>query len=68
MMSLRVFHRDILTVRSHQWKYYVEPYSGCAFQCAYCLYWNSDADRKPLPPPGNLISAVEADISAMVRK
>ena len=38
MEHLNLFHRDVLTIRSHQWKYYVEPYSGCALQCTYCLY------------------------------
>jgi DNA repair photolyase len=68
MNCLRVFHRDILTVRSHQWKYYVEPYSGCAFQCVYCLYLNSDIDRKPRLLPGELLAAFETEISAMKKK
>ena len=38
MEHLNLFHRVVLTIRSHLWKYYVEPYSGCALQCTYCLY------------------------------
>jgi DNA repair photolyase len=68
MKYLKVFHRDILTVRSHQWKYYVESYSGCAFRCTYCLYWQSRANVTFLHPPKDLHAAVESDISSMRKK
>lgn len=68
MECLKVFHRDILTVRSHQWKYYVEPYSGCAFRCAYCLYYKSKTYVKRLAPRANLLLAVESDLAEMPRK
>ena len=68
MRYLKLFHRDVLTVRSHQWKYYVEPYSGCALQCTYCLYWDSPAFVQRLQPPDDLVETVDRDLAAMSRK
>ena len=68
MRYLKLFHRDVLTVRSHQWKYYVEPYSGCALQCTYCLYWDSPAFVQRLQPPDDLLEAVDRDLAEMPRK
>src|SRR5262245_19839604 len=68
MACLKLFHKDILTVRSHQWKYFVEPYSGCAFQCTYCLHWESDAYVKHLDPPGDLLPTLEQDLARMKKK
>jgi DNA repair photolyase len=65
---LKIFHRDILTVRSHQWKYYVEPYSSCAFRCTYCLYWQSSANVKCLHPQKDLLPSVAVEIAKMQRK
>lgn len=65
MEHLKLFHRDVLTVRSHQWKYYVEPYSGCALQCTYCLYWESPAFVHHLHPPEDLLRGVDRDLAAM---
>jgi len=36
MKVLRRFHKSILDVRSHQWKYQLEPYRGCGMGCVYC--------------------------------
>lgn len=68
MEHLKLFHRDVLTIRSHQWKYYVEPYSGCPLQCTYCLYWESSAFVKQLRPPEGLLPGLERDLAAMGRK
>ncbi len=68
MEHLKLFHRDVLTVRSHQWKYYVEPYSGCALQCTYCLYWESPAFVERLHPPEDLLPGVERDLAAMPKR
>ncbi len=68
MEHLKLFHRDVLTIRSHQWKYYVEPYSGCPLQCTYCLYWESSAFVKQLRPPEGLLQGFERDLAAMTRK
>lgn len=68
MRHLKLFHRDVLTLRSHQWKYYVEPYSGCALQCTYCLYWESPAFVERLNPPADLLQGIELDLAAMLRK
>ena len=68
MEHLTLFHRDVLTVRSHQWKYYVEPYAGCALQCTYCLYWKSPDFLGDLLPPENLLQGVEKDLAAMPKK
>lgn len=68
MEHLKLFHRDVLTVRSHQWKYYVEPYSGCALQCTYCLYWESPSFVQQLHPPEGLLDGVDRDLSVMRKK
>ena len=68
MEYLKLFHRDVLTVRSHQWKYYVEPYSGCALQCTYCLYWQSPEFVESLYPPGDLLPGVARDLAAMPKR
>jgi len=34
---INLFHRDILTLRSHHWKYFMNTYTGCSYCCAYCL-------------------------------
>ena len=68
MLYLKPFHRDVLTVRSHQWKYYVEPYSGCALQCTYCLYWESPAFVERLHPPEDLLQGVESDLAGLPKK
>jgi len=34
---INLFHRDILTLRSHNWKYFMNTYTGCSYCCAYCL-------------------------------
>jgi DNA repair photolyase len=68
MEYLKLFHQDVLTIRSHQWKYYVEPYSGCALQCTYCLYWKSPAFVEPLHPPEDLLEGLERDLAAMPKK
>ena len=68
MKHLKVFHRDVLTVRSHQWKYYVEPYSGCALQCTYCLYWESPEFIQRLHPADGLLEGVDRDFAAMAKK
>jgi DNA repair photolyase len=68
MEHLKLFHRDVLTVRSHQWKYYVEPYAGCALQCTYCLYWESPAFVSQLHPPDDLLPGVERDLAAMQKR
>jgi DNA repair photolyase len=65
MEHLKLFHRDVLTVRSHQWKYYVEPYAGCALQCTYCLYWESPEFVERLMPPPGLLDGVERDLASM---
>jgi DNA repair photolyase len=67
MEHLKLFHRDVLTVRSHQWKYYVEPYSGCAMQCTYCLYWESPEFVGHLMPPPGLLEGIDRDLAAMPR-
>ena len=68
MEHLKLFHRDVLTIRSHQWKYYVEPYSGCPLQCTYCLYWESPAFVRHLRPPEGLMRGLERDLATMDRK
>jgi len=68
MKYLKTFHRDILTVRSHQWKYYVEPYPACAFKCTYCLYWQSSANVQCLQPQEDLLPTLESELKQMRSK
>ena len=68
MQYLKLFHRDVLTVRSHQWKYYVEPYSGCALQCTYCLYWQTPSFVERLYPPLGLLPGLERELGKLSRR
>lgn len=39
--TLNEYQTDIGNMRSHHWKYWVDLYSNCYYNCAYCVY------RKP---------------------
>lgn len=36
------FQTSIETVRAHHWRFFSDAYSGCAFNCQYCLYKGPD--------------------------
>jgi DNA repair photolyase len=68
MRRLKLFHQDLLTVRSHQWKYYVEPYVGCAMRCTYCLHWQAPAFVENLYSDSELLPEVARDLDCIARK
>lgn len=41
LATLNKYQTDIGNLRSHHWKYWVDLYSNCYYNCAYCVY------RKP---------------------
>ncbi len=63
-----MFHQDVLTIRSHQWKYYVEPYSGCTMRCTYCLHWRSPAYLESIQPAPDLLDGLDGNLAAMRKK
>jgi DNA repair photolyase len=36
------FQTSVETVRAHHWRYFTDAYTGCAFNCQYCLYKGPD--------------------------
>ncbi len=37
MKVLSLYNKNLLALRSHQWKYHLDPYVGCGFACLYCI-------------------------------
>lgn len=46
----RRFHRDIVTLKAHHWKYWFDLYSGCAHNCQYCLYRRDESFSEDIRP------------------
>lgn len=36
------FQTSCETIRAHHWRYHTDAYSGCSFNCQYCLYKGPD--------------------------
>ncbi|WP_433678025.1 SPL family radical SAM protein [Nocardia sp. CA-119907] len=54
------FQTSIETLRAHHWRVFADAYSGCAFNCQYCLYKGPDDYGKHVRvAPGS----AEADLS-----
>lgn len=63
--ALKPFQRDILTLRSHQWKYIVDSYAGCSYRCQYCLYGSSENFFKNSQPLPNIVDRVRLDLDSL---
>src|SRR5689334_20211881 len=68
MKVLNVFQRDLLTLRSHQWKYYIEPYVGCGLHCLYCIYGGSNEFYHKVGPRLDLLPALKDDLDSLEKK
>lgn len=49
---LKRFHKDVATLKAHQWKHFFDLYRGCSHNCAYCLYRQDENFGKCIPIPG----------------
>lgn len=60
---LKRFHKDVATLKAHQWKHFFDLYQGCSHNCAYCLYRQDENFGRCIPIPGVTIDqlAVELD-------
>lgn len=62
-IQLKTFQRDILTLRSHQWKYYVDTYPGCSFRCHYCLYGNTASFYEKIEPLSETLPQIKEELN-----
>lgn len=65
---INLFHRDILTLRSHQWKYYMNTYTGCSYCCAYCLNAYTNDFYKKIEIDKKIISEIEKRLKEIDKK
>jgi len=49
---LKRFHKDVATLKAHQWKHFFDLYWGCSHNCAYCLYRQDENFGRCMPIPG----------------
>jgi len=40
---LKRFHKDLATVKAHNWKFFFDLYHNCFHGCSYCLYGSSES-------------------------
>ncbi len=48
---LKRFHKDVTTIKAHQWKHFFDLYQGCSHNCAYCLYRQNENFGRCIPIP-----------------
>lgn len=65
---INLFHRDILTLRSHHWKYFMNTYTGCSYCCAYCLNAYTNDFYKKIEIDENLVSEIEEKLKNVDKK
>ena len=56
MFRLKRFQNDISSMRSHHWKYYLDAYDSCYYNCKYCLYYSKKVTHSNM-----LLSEIESD-------
>ena len=56
---INLFHRDILTLRSHHWKYFMNTYTGCSYCCAYCLNAYTNDFYKKIKIDENIVNEID---------
>lgn len=44
------FQTSVETLRAHHWRSFIDAYSGCAFNCQYCLYKGPDDYGRHVKP------------------
>lgn len=65
--ALNTFQVDIGNLRSHHWKYWIDLYTNCYYDCSYCVYRGADGMGKIQAHPER-IGALVADLRAMPKK
>jgi DNA repair photolyase len=68
MKILKPFLTDILTLRSHQWKYFIDPYNGCTHRCLYCIYGGTASFFKRVEASKNFLNLLEEDLNSLTKK
>jgi DNA repair photolyase len=56
---LNKYVNSVENLRSHHWKYWIDLYSYCQFDCLYCVYREAGAMKDVIPRPGILQSLSE---------
>lgn len=68
MKYIKNFHRDLLTLNSHHWKYYLDYYKGCNFGCVYCLNAFSYDFFGLIKEEENYISKIENELKTLDKR
>jgi len=50
------FQSSLETIRAHHWRNFTDAYSGCAFNCQYCLYKGPDDYGRHVKPINSLFA------------
>lgn len=65
---INLFHRDILTLRSHHWKYFMNTYTGCSYCCAYCLNAYTTDFYKKIEVDNKLINKIDKELKNLDKR
>ncbi len=65
---INLFHRDILTLRSHHWKYFMNTYTGCSYCCAYCLNAYTNDFYKKIDIDEGIIKEIEKKLKELDKR
>lgn len=67
MRALTPHHTNLLALRSHQWKWLLDTYTGCGFDCLYCA---SEVSTVSAPPrsSNHLLERLAADLDELSTK
>lgn len=66
MRVLMIHHTSLLAIRSHQWKYCLDPYESCDFNCTYCFRGQPEGGLPRVRP--DLFAALEQDLAGLPAK
>ncbi len=53
--ALHRYQNDISNLRSHHWKYWIDLYANCYYNCAYCVYRDKGQMGKVTPHAERLV-------------
>ncbi|AEJ41274.1 hypothetical protein TPY_3118 [Sulfobacillus acidophilus TPY] len=64
-MILGRYHSTIENMRSHHWKYFLDLYDNCYFNCTYCLYRTPDYGLGKVRARQEILEDLEQELSMM---